>query len=86
MSPVVFDASFLIAATAPNTFPEGSAEFLKFNLLLRDLERQKARIVVPTPVLAEILVRRRAERARLIQFLQRSSRFELAEFGPAAAA
>jgi hypothetical protein len=36
--------------------------------------------------LAEILVNRSSDRARLIQVLQRSSRFQLAEFGPAAAA
>lgn len=86
MRPVVFDSAFLVAAVETEVLPPGAPNGIKFRHLLRELERQKTRILIPTPVLAEVLVKRTSERARLIQMVQRSSRLIIGEFGAAAAA
>jgi predicted nucleic acid-binding protein len=82
MTAVVFDSSFLVAATDTKVLDQGSDEEAKFRQLLRELDKQRTQIIVPTPVLAEVLVKRSADRVRLIQSLQRSPRITL----PAAAA
>jgi predicted nucleic acid-binding protein len=83
---VVFDSNFLVAATEPELVPKEKDDRAKFQLLLRSLDEQKTHIIIPTPVLAEVLMKRFSERARLIQALRRSPRITLAEFGAAAAA
>ena len=93
MSFIAFDSSFLIAMAEPNVplgaasgslAPEEARE--RFSRLLKELDKSRTQIVLPTPVLAEVLVRRSDQMARLLQAVQRSSRLLIAEFGPAAAA
>jgi predicted nucleic acid-binding protein len=86
MKPVLFDSSFLVAATEQGVVPADTDNGVRLRYLLQELEQAESRIVVPTPVLAEVLVRKNPDRVRLIQTLQRSPRILLAEFGPAAAA
>ena len=85
MRPVVFSANFIVAETDTEVLLESSDIAVKLRFLLRELEKQKTRSIIPTPVLAEIMVKKLSGRARLIQLLQRSSRFQPAEFDPAAA-
>jgi hypothetical protein len=54
---VVFDASFLIPLFDPKANEPEPGARRKLNYLFSELEKTKARIVVPTPALSEYLVR-----------------------------
>lgn len=92
MRPVVFDSSFLVAAVEPavvSAVGHGEPEEdyrARLNQFLRQLDRDKARIVVPTPALAEIFVKKPERMDSFLRTLRRSSRFSVGEFGTAAAA
>jgi predicted nucleic acid-binding protein len=92
MRPVVFDSSFLVAAVEPAVVPVESHGGLeedyraRLNQFLLQLDREKARIIVPTPVLAEIFVKKPERMGAFLRNLRRSSRFSIGEFGTAAAA
>jgi predicted nucleic acid-binding protein len=53
--------------------------------LSAQLEGQRARIVIPTPVLAEVLVKSLNDAENVVQTLREASRIELAHFGAPAA-
>lgn len=92
MNRVCFDSSFLLALAEPNlpiaaegiSCPANVAQ-VRFRELRKRLDASRAVIVIPTPVLAELLVQRDPDRPSPIGPLQRSPRFELAGMGPAAA-
>lgn len=91
MRPVVFDSSFVVAAFDPVVVSAGGAEpnedwRPRLDQCLLRLDREKARIVVPTPVLAEVFVKRPERMGGFLRTRQRSSRFLIGEFGAAAAA
>lgn len=92
MRPVVFDSSFLVAAVEPEVVSAlgrcGPEEDYRPRLkqLVLQLDRETARIIIPTPVLAEVFVKKPERMGSFLRTLQRSSRFSFGEFGTAAAA
>ena len=86
MRPVVFDSSFLVAAVDIDIFADSAVDRAKLTALLDELGRTKTRIIIPTPVLAEVFVKRPERMAHLIQVLQRSAQMTIAAFDTAAAA
>jgi predicted nucleic acid-binding protein len=91
MRPAVFDSSFVVAAFDPVVVTSGAAEPHEdwrphLEQCLLRLDQEKARIVIPTPVLAEVFVKKAERMGGFLRTLQRSSRFLIGEFGVAAAA
>ena len=84
---VVFDASTLLLALDPKVSSPQKADTLvtrgqeRVTHLLTTLEKQKARIILPYPALAEMLVRVKPETTeRYLDFLNRHARIEIAAF------
>jgi predicted nucleic acid-binding protein len=82
---VVFDANFLMIALRPNIPASVDSAKERIAHLLDELQRTGERIVVPTPVLTELLVRAEKAASVYLDELQKSSRFKLAPFGARAA-
>lgn len=91
--PVVFDASFLTLVLYPAVEPpndpatnrpvESSGQ--RVALLLDQLSKDGERVIIPTPVLAEVLVLVGAAGPEYVKLLDRSARFEVAAFDQRAA-
>lgn len=82
---VVFDASFLIPLFDKNANEPEPGARRKLNYLFAELERSKARIVVPTPALSEYLVRAGEAGPRYQAVISNSSAFRVAVFDTRAA-
>lgn len=85
---VVFDTSFLISAIDPNvTAPVDPATMLpitewkaRIEFLLKELEKNSQRILLPTPVVAEFLVKAGPGRAQYVDRFQNSKHFTIGDF------
>ena len=82
---VVFDANFLMIAMRPNIPASVDDAKERINYLLSNLQKAGERIVVPTPVLTELLIRAEQAAGVYLDELQKSARFKLAPFGTRAA-
>jgi predicted nucleic acid-binding protein len=82
---VVFDASFLIPLFDQKANEPEPGARRKLNYLFSELEKTKARIVVPTPALSEYLVRAGAAGPKYQAVMSGSSSFRVASFDTRAA-
>ena len=91
---VVFDATMLLLAIKPNIVkpPIDKATGrlvdnveVRINALIEKLEKEKSRIVVPTPALSELLVRAGSDTESLVQEIQRNAVFRIEPFDTLAA-
>jgi hypothetical protein len=74
---VVFDASFLIPLIDPHVKGTGEVD-ARILHLVRSLDRQKTKIIVPTPALSEVLIGAGDAAPQYLEILSRTSRFKLA--------
>jgi predicted nucleic acid-binding protein len=81
---VVFDASFLIPLLDRQVKGPGDID-ARISHLVATLDRQKTKIIVPTPALSEVLIGAGDAAPQYLEILSRSSRFKLAPFGERAA-
>jgi predicted nucleic acid-binding protein len=81
---VVFDASFLIPLLDPHVKGLGEVD-ARISHLVGSLDRQKTKIIVPTPALSEVLIGAGDAAPQYLEILSRTSRFRLAAFGERAA-
>lgn len=82
---VVFDSSFLIPLFDPKANEPEPGARRKLNYLFDELEKAKARIVVPTPVLSEYLVRAGDAGAKYHAAMNKRAVFRVASFDTRAA-
>jgi hypothetical protein len=90
---VVFDTSTLLLALDPNTRPPidpGTNKPVdqckaRVELLLANLQKAKTPILIPTPVLAEFLVKAGPEKHQMIDRFTNSRNFEIGPFDVKAA-
>lgn len=81
---VVFDASFLVPLLDPQV--KGTGDFdAGLEHLLKTLEKEKAKIIVPTPALSEVLVGAGDAAPQYLDIINRSARFKVVPFGERAA-
>jgi hypothetical protein len=82
---VVFDSSFLLLTQNPdaNASVDHAAE--KIAELIKNLNSQRATIILPTPVLSEVLVRAGPGGPDFIKQLQKAAAFKICDFDMAAA-
>lgn len=92
MSHVALDANFLIALAEPAVELgaaagelAGEEARLRLQLLWERLSKAGDTIIVPTPALAEAMVKNPARVTRLIERMTRASRIKIEPFGSAAA-
>lgn len=92
MSKVLFDSSFVISwidrGVSLGRIANGlGAEIAdrRIEHLITELDAQRTRIVIPTPVLAEVLVKRLSDAEELLQSLREASRIAVVQFGAPAA-
>lgn len=83
MAVVVFDAAYLIALLDPKV--QGGADDPNVRYLFKTLEKDKAKIIVPTPALSEVLIGAGAAAPKYLEIINRSSRFKVVPFGERAA-
>lgn len=53
--PVTFDASFLIPLLDPKVTGQGEID-ARLDFLIRNLDKARTKIIVPTPALSEVLI------------------------------
>lgn len=90
---VAVDTSVLLLFLAPHAPPPrlaGGAEPLphareRIEHLIATLDEEKARILVPTPVLSEVLVHANAAAPRYLEIIARSGCFQVVDFDQRAA-
>lgn len=82
---VVFDNNFLMIALRPNIPASVDHAKERVSYLLESLQKAGERVVVPTPVLTELLVRAEQAASVYLDELQKSSKFKVAPFGVRAA-
>jgi len=88
---VVFDSTFLLLLVDEQAMPparEGSDPSMardRAAFLIETLSKQRATIIIPTPVLTEILVRSGSDVNALIEMIDSMSHVEIAPFGRRAA-
>jgi predicted nucleic acid-binding protein len=83
MPVVVLDSSFLIPLLDPKI--KGVSDDPKILYLFKSLERGKAKIIVPTPALSEVLIGAGDAAPKYLEIINRSARFKVAPFGERAA-
>lgn len=81
---VVFDASFLIPLLDPQVKGTGDVD-ARLSYLIKTLEAQNEKIVVPTPALSEVLIGAGDAAPQYLEILNKSSRFRIGVFGERAA-
>lgn len=90
---VVFDATMMLLFMRPDVnappdpktgLPVENAE-ARISALIEDLEKQKTKIIIPTPALSELLVRAGDDTPSLISIIQKNSVFRIAPFDTLAA-
>jgi hypothetical protein len=69
---VVFDASFLIPLLDPQVKGGGDID-ARISHLVATLDRQKTKIIVPTPALSEVLIGAGDAAPQYLEILSRSS-------------
>ena len=82
--PVVFDTSFLILLLDPKVKATGDID-ARLNYLVQSLEKDKKRIIIPTPSLCEVLIGARDAAAQYLEIINRSSNMKVVPFGERAA-
>ena len=82
--PVVFDASFLVPMLDPQV-KGGDKVDVRIGLLLKALEKDKAKIIIPTPALSEVLIGAGNAAPQYLAILSKSARFKIVPFGERAA-
>lgn len=90
---VVFDSTLLLPllwpSAPPPTDPATNAPVARYrdrvDFLIAELSRQKTRIVVPTPVLSEVLVRTGPAGVQILETISSSSAFSIVPFDQRAA-
>jgi predicted nucleic acid-binding protein len=81
---VVFDTSFLVPLLDPQV--KGAHEVdIRISHLVATLDKQKAKIIVPTPTLSEVLIGAADAAPAYLEILSKHSRFRVAPFGERAA-
>jgi predicted nucleic acid-binding protein len=81
---VVFDTSFLVPLLDPQV-KETSIRDPRVEYLFKQLEKDKAKIIIPTPALSEILIGAGDAAPKYLDIINRSSRFKVVPFGERAA-
>jgi hypothetical protein len=90
---VVFDATMMLLLMRPDvnappdpitSLPVENAE-ARISALIEDLEKQKTKILIPTPALSELLVRAGDDTPSLISIIQKNSVFRIVPFDTLAA-
>ena len=81
---VVFDANFLIYFLDPK-MRGGVGQDARIDYLVETIQKSNERIVVPTPVLSELLVHAGDAGPKYLDIISRSKFFRIAEFGTRAA-
>ncbi len=81
---VVFDAAFLVTLLDPQVKGTGDAD-TRIEWLLKSLDKEKAKIVVPTPALSEVLIGAGDAAPDYLDIINKSSRFKVVPFGERAA-
>jgi predicted nucleic acid-binding protein len=81
---VVFDASFLVPLLDPRVKGVGDCD-ARLEWLLKTIEREKSKIIVPTPALSEVLIGAGDAAPQYLDIINRSSRFKIVPFGERAA-
>jgi predicted nucleic acid-binding protein len=81
---VVFDTTFLVLLLDPQVKGTGAVD-VRISHLVATLDKQKAKIVVPTPALSEVLIGAADAAPAYLEILSRHSRFRIAPFGERAA-
>lgn len=90
---VVFDTNFLVLLMQedppPVVHPETKAEVAnvreRIEYLIERLHKTRTKIIIPTPVLAELLIRFADRTEEIVDVLRQTYRFEFAAFDTAAA-
>jgi hypothetical protein len=85
---VIFDTTILLVLLAPEQqVPTGVPDAVeRVALLIKTLEQEKTKVLIPTPALAEALVRVDIQVAStIVEKLSKSSAFEIADFDSVAA-
>lgn len=82
---VLFDNNFLLLALRSNVAASVDRAKERVDHLIEQLHRQGERIIVPTPVLAEVLVHAGKSGAAHLELLQKSSKFKIVPFDSRAA-
>lgn len=90
---IVFDATMMLLAMLPNVSPpidEATGKPVAYakeriDGLIERLEKEKAKIIVPSPALSEMLVRAGNETESLINTIEKSSVFSIEAFDTLAA-
>ncbi len=81
---VVFDASFLVPLLDPRVKGVGDCDE-RLEWLLKTIEKEKSKIIVPTPALSEVLIGAGDAAPQYLDIINRSSRFKIVPFGERAA-
>jgi predicted nucleic acid-binding protein len=81
---VVFDASFLVPLLDPQIKAAGDVD-VRVSHLIETLDKLKAKIIVPTPALREVLIGAEDAAPKYLDILNKSARFKIAPFGTRAA-
>jgi predicted nucleic acid-binding protein len=83
MGAVIFDASYLIPLLDPRV--KGISDNPRVNHLFATLEKAKAKIIIPTPALSEVLIGAGDAAPKYLEIINRSARFKVVPFGERAA-
>lgn len=90
---VVIDATMLLLLLRPGTKPPTSADGLpvdkckeRIELLISKLQREKEKIIIPTPALSEILIRAGTEASgQIVEYINKYAVFRIEPFDARAA-
>lgn len=91
---IVFDSTMLLLTIRPDVdvpIDEKTGKPVDYvearvNTLLETLEKQKTKIIIPTPALSEVLIDAGNDMASLLQDIQKNSTFQIKPFDTLAAA
>lgn len=83
MAVVAFDASFLIALLDPKV--QGLSDDPNVDYLFKGLDKAKAKIIIPTPALSEVLIGAGDASQKYLEIISRSARFKVVGFNERAA-
>jgi predicted nucleic acid-binding protein len=83
MAAVVFDATYLVPLLDSRV--KGVSDDPRVNYLFETLEKSKAKIIIPTPALSEVLIGAGDAAPKYLEIITRSARFKVVPFGDRAA-
>ncbi len=81
---VVFDTTFLVPLLDPQVKGTGDIDS-RISHLVATLDKQRAKIIIPTPALCEVLIGAADAAPAYLEILSRHARFKIAPFGERAA-